>query len=106
MTTLQDQLDEITANTRQLVQAERLAVGERAVQELFASGIEERILPVGALAPEFAFKDAPAGWCARQTCSRSARWSSSSFAGAGAPIVLPSWRPGATYTERCASAKR
>ena len=45
---LQDQLDEITANTRKLVQAERLAVGERAVEELFASGIEERIFPVGA----------------------------------------------------------
>jgi peroxiredoxin len=57
-TSLQDQLDEITANTRQLVQAERLAVGERAVQELFASGIEDRILPVGAVAPEFALKDA------------------------------------------------
>ncbi len=57
-TTLQDQLDEITANTRQLVQADRLAVGERAVAELFASGIEERVLPVGALAPEFALIDA------------------------------------------------
>jgi peroxiredoxin len=58
MTSLQDQLDEITSNTRQLVQAERLAVGERAVAELFATGIEERILPVGATAPEFALKDA------------------------------------------------
>jgi peroxiredoxin len=58
MTPLQDQLDEITANTRQLVQAERLAVGERAVAELFASGIEEAILPVGAMAPEFALNDA------------------------------------------------
>ena len=58
MTTLQDQLDEITHNTRQLVQAERLAVGERAVAELFATGIEEKILPVGALAPEFALNDA------------------------------------------------
>jgi peroxiredoxin len=58
MVLLQDQLDEITANTRQLVQAERLAVGERAVAELFASGIEDRILPVGALAPEFALNDA------------------------------------------------
>ncbi len=57
MTFLQDQLDEITANTRHLVQAERLAVGERAVEELFASGIEERILPVGAMAPAFALKD-------------------------------------------------
>jgi peroxiredoxin len=58
MTALQDQLDEITANTRHLVQAERLAVGERAVAELFASGIEERILPVGAMAPEFTLNDA------------------------------------------------
>ncbi len=57
MSPLQDQLDEITANTRKLVQAERMAVGERAVEELFATGIEERILPVGATAPEFALKD-------------------------------------------------
>ncbi len=57
MTTLQDQLDEITANTRNFVQPERLAVGERAVQELFASGIEDRILPVGAAAPEFTLND-------------------------------------------------
>lgn len=57
MTLLQDQLDEITSNTRKLVQAERMAVGERAVGELFATGIEERILPMGATAPEFALKD-------------------------------------------------
>lgn len=55
---LQDQLDEITANTRTLVQPERLAVGERAVEELFATGIEQNILPVGAKAPEFALSDA------------------------------------------------
>lgn len=58
MTALQDQLDQITANTRTLVQPERLAVGERAVEELFISGIEDQILPVGAAAPEFALKDA------------------------------------------------
>ena len=57
MTQLQDQLDEITSNTRNLVQADRLAVGERAVEELFATGIEDRILPVGATAPSFALKD-------------------------------------------------
>jgi len=56
-TTLQDQLDEITANTRHLVQPERLAIGERAIAELFATRIEERILPVGSPAPEFALKD-------------------------------------------------
>jgi peroxiredoxin len=57
---LQDQLDEITANTRNLVQPERMAVSERAVQELFASGIEEKILPAGATAPEFTLND-PSG---------------------------------------------
>ncbi len=58
MTALQDQLDEITANTRNLVQPERMAVSERAVAELFASGIEEKILPVGEIAPEFTLPDA------------------------------------------------
>ncbi len=54
---LQDQLDEITANTRNLVQPERLAINERAVEDLFATGIEQRILPVGAKAPEFTLRD-------------------------------------------------
>jgi peroxiredoxin len=54
---LQDQLDEITANTRELVQEERLAIGERAAEELFLSGAESRILPVGAQAPEFSLPD-------------------------------------------------
>jgi peroxiredoxin len=58
MTALQDQLDEITANTRNLVQPERMAVSERAVADLFSSGIEEKILPVGAIAPEFTLPDA------------------------------------------------
>ena len=95
---LQDQLDEITANTRHLVQAERLAVGERAVAELFASGIEDRILPVGAIAPEFALNDATGRLVRSPTCSPSARWSSSSFAAAGAPTASPSSKPGATST--------
>jgi peroxiredoxin len=55
---LQDQLDEITANTRTLVQPERLAISEQAVSDLFSSGIEQQILPVGAKAPEFALPDA------------------------------------------------
>jgi peroxiredoxin len=58
MTALQDQLDEITANTRHLVQQERLAIGERAIADLFDTGIESRILPVGAIAPDFALNDA------------------------------------------------
>jgi peroxiredoxin len=55
---LQDQLDEITANTRTLVQPERLAINDRAVEDLFATGIEQHILPVGAKAPAFTLSDA------------------------------------------------
>ncbi len=58
---LQDQLDAITARTRSLVQPERLALSESATAELFASGIEDRVLPVGALAPTFALEDARTG---------------------------------------------
>lgn len=54
---LQDQLDEITTRTRTLVQPERLAIGERSIEELFATGIEQRILPVGATAPDFELPD-------------------------------------------------
>lgn len=57
MQKLQDQLDQITEQTRQLVQPERLEPGERAIAELFASGIEQQILPVGGIAPEFSLKD-------------------------------------------------
>ena len=49
MPTLQDQLDEITAKTRELVQAERLAVSERAVEELFVTGLRSGFCPLGAL---------------------------------------------------------
>jgi peroxiredoxin len=58
MESLQDQLDEITASTRNLVQPERLAVSERAIAELYATGIEDRILAIGAKAPAFALPDA------------------------------------------------
>ena len=57
MVSLQDRLDAITEQTRKLVQPERLAPGECAVAELFASGIENRILPIGAQAPVFALED-------------------------------------------------
>ncbi len=61
MTSLQDKLDAITARTRNLVQADRLAVSERATEELFASGIEDRLLKVGDLAPSFSLPDAATG---------------------------------------------
>jgi len=58
---LQEQLDAITARTRTLVPAERLAISERAAEDLFASGIEERVLQPGAQAPEFTLEDAQTG---------------------------------------------
>ncbi len=60
-TSLQDQLDRITQNTRALVQPERLAVSEQMVSDLFSTGIEDRILPVGAQAPSFTLEDARTG---------------------------------------------
>lgn len=60
-TSLQDQLDRITQKTRALVQPERLAFSERAVAELFATGIEERILKPGTQAPSFTLPDARTG---------------------------------------------
>jgi peroxiredoxin len=55
--TLQDKLDEITALTRKLVQPERLELSERAIAELFASGVEEKLLKPGDVAPSFTLPD-------------------------------------------------
>jgi peroxiredoxin len=60
-TRLQDRLDAITARTRTLVQADRLAISEGVAAELFATGIEDRILAVGAEAPEFSLQDSTTG---------------------------------------------
>ena len=57
MLQLQDQLDQISEQTRSLVQPERLQPSENAVAELFSSGIEQQILPVGSIAPEFSLPD-------------------------------------------------
>ena len=64
---LQTQLDTITAQTRALVQPERLAITDTAVQDLLASGVEQRILPVGSIAPEFALPDALTGKLVRSS---------------------------------------
>lgn len=58
---LQPRLDEITQNTRKLVQADRLAVSEQLIADLFRTGIEEAILPVGSKAPEFSLPDSISG---------------------------------------------
>lgn len=60
-TSLQDELDRITQNTRALVQPERLAFSEKTVAELFATGIEDRILKPGSQAPSFSLPDARTG---------------------------------------------
>jgi peroxiredoxin len=55
---LQDQLDRITQNTRALVQPERLAISEKATEDLFNTGIEDRVLKTAAQAPAFTLEDA------------------------------------------------
>ena len=55
---LQPRLDAITARTRTLVQPDRLAISEGVAAELFATGIEDHILPTGACAPAFTLEDA------------------------------------------------
>ncbi|MBW4039380.1 MAG: AhpC/TSA family protein [Acidobacteria bacterium] len=64
---LQTQLDNITSQTRSLVQPERLAITDAAVHELYSTGIEERILPVGAIAPSFDLPDAINGKLVRSS---------------------------------------
>ncbi len=49
------------------MQPERLAITDTAVQDLLASGVEQRILPVGSTAPEFALPDALTGKLVRSS---------------------------------------
>lgn len=58
---LQDTLDQITQNTRALVQPDRLAISEHATADLFASGIEKLTLKAGSKAPSFVLPDANTG---------------------------------------------
>jgi peroxiredoxin len=58
---LQSRLDAITAQTRALVQPERLAITDEAVQELLSTGIESQMLRVGEPAPSFMLPDALTG---------------------------------------------
>ncbi len=54
---LAQRLMEIKAGIAQYVRPENQAINERAIAELEASGVAERILPVGAKAPEFTLPD-------------------------------------------------
>ena len=58
---LQPRLDEITQNTRKLVQPERLALSEKIVAELLSSNIEAGLITVGSQAPAFQLCDARSG---------------------------------------------
>ena len=55
--TLRARLEAITANTRQYVPAEKLAITERAIEALRRSGIADHALPLGAKAPDFELAD-------------------------------------------------
>jgi peroxiredoxin len=55
---LQTELDRITANTRGLIPPDKFAITDNAVLDLLSSGIEDRILPVGATAPAFTLQNA------------------------------------------------
>src|SRR4051812_48012441 len=54
---LNDQLDSLTAKVRAMVPAERLAVIDRAAEELTQSGLADRALKAGDLAPLFELPD-------------------------------------------------
>jgi peroxiredoxin len=54
---LQDQLDQLTAQLRSLVPAERLATVDRAAEELVRSGLAERALKAGDPSPSFELPD-------------------------------------------------
>lgn len=58
---LQSRLDAITAQTRTLVQPERLAITDSAIHDLLATGIESRVLRLGDPAPAFTLPDALTG---------------------------------------------
>jgi peroxiredoxin len=55
---LGERLLEIKARTRELARPENLQIQERSIADLRASGLAERVLPVGSQAPAFELTDA------------------------------------------------
>jgi hypothetical protein len=55
---LQEQLDALKAKAKARIPAETLAIMERHVEELLASGIMARVPKVGDRAPDFTLPDA------------------------------------------------
>jgi peroxiredoxin len=87
-TDLQTSLDNITTRTRALVQPSRLAITDEAVQALFLTGIEDRVLPVGAIAPRFDLPDAAATTLTNATAANARLVHSTDLLGIGALIVV------------------
>jgi peroxiredoxin len=87
-TDLQSKLDNITTQTRALVQPGRLAITDDAVQSLFLTGIEDRILPIGADAPTFDLPDAAATTLTHATAANARLIHSSDLLAIGPLIVL------------------
>ena len=87
-TDLQTKLDNITTQTRALVQPSRLAITDEAVQTLFLTGIEDHILPIGATAPTFDLPDAAATTLTNATAANARLVHSSDLLGIGPLIVL------------------
>ena len=100
---LQDQLDQISEQTRRLVQAERLQPSENAVAELFSSGIEQQIIFVGELAPEFALPDSNGRIVRSTDLLALGPVIVTSFAVGGAPTAWRNLQPGAIAIPSCAS---
>jgi peroxiredoxin len=87
-TDLQTKLDNITTQTRALVQPSRLAITDQAVEDLFLTGIEDRILLVGATAPSFDLPDAAATTLTSDTAANARFVHSSDLLGIGPLIVV------------------
>jgi peroxiredoxin len=87
-TDLQTKLDNITTQTRALVQPSRLAITDEAVQELFSTGIEDRILPIGATAPTFDLPNAAATTLTNATAANTRLVHSTDLLAIGPLIVL------------------
>jgi len=95
MTTLQDHSTRLQPTPATWCRPSDWPSGERAVADLFASGIEEKILPVAPSPPSSLSKTREASSFAPPICSPSVRWSSILSAAAGAPIAsteLETWR--------------
>ena len=85
---LQSKLDNITTQTRALVQPSRLAITDAAVQDLFATGIEDRILSNGATAPSFDLPNAAATTLTHATAANTRLVHSSDLLAIGPVIVV------------------